>query len=196
MNNNKVLLIAADLRKPKLHKVFGQDNEHGLSTYLIGYDTLDQIIFSTPINNLSLLPSGPIPPNPAEILGNPEMKRLIDQVRTMYDYIIIDNAPVGLVTDGFIVGSHTDLNVFILRYGISHKHQLGILNQYADNKMISNPAIVVNDIKFNSLGSTYYKYYQYEEYQNTYYSTEEKGVKTHHKKKEPKPETEKAKMIV
>lgn len=183
MNNNKVLLIGADMRKPRAHKVFNIANEKGLSTYLIGYDTVEEVILSSAIPNLSILPSGPIPPNPAEILNKTEMKTLMDQIRTMFDFIVIDNAPVALVTDGFIVSHHSDLNIFILRYGISHKHQLEMINQYAAKKMITNPAIVVNDIKTNSFGYTYYKYYQYEYYQNTYYSNEDQGTKKHRKKK-------------
>ena len=177
MNNSKVLLIGADLRKPRIHKIFKLENEKGLSTYLIGYNTIDEIIFPTQINNLSLIPSGPIPPNPAEILDNPEMKKLILLVRSRYDFIILDNAPIGLVTDGLIVSQLSDLNILILRYGISHKHQVEIFNEYALKKIVSNPAILVNDIKFNEFGSTYYRHYQYEAYQNTYYADEDKKGK-------------------
>jgi tyrosine-protein kinase Etk/Wzc len=176
LNNKKVLLIGADLRKPKLHQVFDLSNEHGLSTYLIGYDTIEQVILPTTIKNLSLMPSGPIPPNPAEILGKAEMKTLLDVVRASYDYVIIDNAPVSLVTDGIIVSQLTDLNIFILRYGVSHKHQLDMINQYAAKKIISHLAIVVNDIKSNAFGYSFSKYSRYEvNPKNTYqkYTSEE-----------------------
>ncbi|HET6556683.1 MAG TPA: polysaccharide biosynthesis tyrosine autokinase [Prolixibacteraceae bacterium] len=182
MNNKKVLLIGADLRKPRLHKSFNLSNESGLSTYLIGIDSIDQIIQPTMVENLSLLTSGPIPPNPAEILGKPEMNKLVEEARSQYDYIVIDNAPTALVTDGHIVSRMADLNIFILRYGVSHKNQLEMINQYVDQKIIDNVAILVNDIKINSFGHTYYKYYQYESYQNTYYSSEEKGTQALHKK--------------
>jgi len=182
MNNKKVLLIGADMRKPKLHKVFNTNNEHGLSTYLIGYDTIEQAIFPTTVNNLSLMPSGPIPPNPAEILGKAEMKTLIEKVRSNYDYIILDNAPVSLVTDGIIVSQLSDLNIFILRYGVSHKHQLEMINHYADKQMISHLAMVVNGIKSNAFGYSYSKYTRYEvygknSYKNNYYSSEDKREK-------------------
>jgi len=173
MNNSKVLLIGADMRKPKLHKIFKAENEVGLSTYLIGYNSIEQIILPTSITNLSLIASGPIPPNPAEILGGSEMKKLIDHLRSRYDFIIIDNAPVALVTDGFLLSNLSDLNIMILRYGNSHKHQVEMFNQFAAKKLIVNPAILVNDIKFNEFGSTYYRHYQYEAYQNTYYTVEE-----------------------
>ncbi len=184
MNNKKVLIIGADMRKPRLHKIFNLPNENGLSNYLIGVDSIDQIIFPTTVENLSFLPSGPIPPNPAEILGRPEMKIMIDSLRSRFDYIIIDNAPTAMVTDGHIVSQLSDLNVFILRYGFSRKHEIEMINQYANKKTIENITIVVNDIKPNSFGNAYYKYYQYEADQRSYYSDEEDGKKHRKKKKE------------
>lgn len=183
MDNKKVLLIGADMRKPRLHKTFNIKNEIGLSTFLIGYNTLDQVISPTEIKNLSILPSGPIPPNPAEILGNPEMKALIEMTRNIFDYIVLDNAPVSLVTDGIIVSHLSDLNIFILRYGVSHKHQLEMINQMEDKKMVKHLGLIVNDIKTNSFGHTYYKYYQYESYQNSYYNADDKDMNNHRKKK-------------
>jgi len=184
MNNKKVLIIGADMRKPRLHKIFNLTNENGLSNYLIGVDSIDQIIIPTAIENLSFLPSGPIPPNPAEILEKPEMKSLIDSLRSRFDYIIIDNAPTAMVTDGHIVSQLSDLNVFILRYGFSRKHEIEMINQYAIKKTIGNMTIVVNDIKPNSFGNSYYKYYQYEADQRSYYSDEEGGKRHRRKKKE------------
>jgi capsular exopolysaccharide synthesis family protein len=178
MNDKKVLLIGADLRKPKLHKIFNVSNHNGLSTCLIGYDTFEQVIVKTGIENLSLLPAGPIPPNPAEILSKPIMKTIIQRAKELFDFIIIDNAPVAMVTDGFIMGHHSDLNIFILRYGVSHKHHLEMINQIAASKKVKNVGIVVNDIKANTFGNTYYKYYQYEAHKNTYYAEEEQEDKT------------------
>jgi len=169
MNNKKVLLIGADMRKPRLHKVFGLPNEHGLSTYLIGYDTIEEVVLPTNIKNLSLIASGPIPPNPAEILGKAELKTLIENVRTRFDYVIVDNAPVSLVTDGIIVSQLSDLNIFILRYGVSHKHQLDMINNYAAKKIISHIGIVVNGIKSNAFGYSFSKYSRYEiSHKNSY----------------------------
>jgi tyrosine-protein kinase Etk/Wzc len=171
------------MRKPKLHKTFDLDNKHGLSTFLIGHDTFEEAIFPTPITNLSVMPSGPIPPNPSEILSKPVMKDLIDRVRSQFDYIILDNAPVALVTDGIIVSRLSDLNIFILRFALSRKHQLELINQFAATKKVNDIGIIVNDIKANSLGNGYYKYYQYEAYKKTYYSDEEQETKSKRKKK-------------
>ena len=188
MNNKKVLLIGADMRKPKLHKVFEMNNDHGLSTCLIGHDTIDEVIFSTPVPNLYLLPSGPIPPNPSEILGKPEMKTLIDKVRNGFDYVILDNAPTALVTDSIIVSQLSDLNIFILRYGVSRKQQLGMINHYMEKQMITHLAIVVNDIKSNAFGYGYSKYSRYESYgknsykKNYYAAADEQPTKKRRKK--------------
>lgn len=184
MNDKKVVLIGADLRKPRLHKIFNLENEKGLCTYLIGYDTIDQVINSTQINNLAVITSGPIPPNPAELLGHPQMKILLEELSHRFDYIIVDNAPIGLVTDGLIMGQQSDLNVFLLRYGVSHKNQIKVINEIAAKQPIDHCAIVVNDISTKSFGYTYYKYYHYEYYQNTYYSySEEDGKEKRHKRK-------------
>ena len=188
MNNKKVLLIGADLRKPKLHKIFEMSNDHGLSTCLIGHDTIDEVIFPTSVANLFLLPAGPIPPNPSEILGKPEMKILIDKVRHAFDFVIIDNAPTLLVTDGIIVSQLSDLNIFILRYGVSHKQQLELINHYADKQMIKHLAIVVNDIQSNAFGYAYSRYSRYDPYPKSFYkknyyaAADEQPTKKRHKK--------------
>jgi capsular exopolysaccharide synthesis family protein len=177
MNSKKVVLIGADVRKPRTNKIFNMDNSHGLSTYLIGHDNINEVIFETIIENLSVIPSGPVPPNPAEILGRKELKTLLDELSRRYDYVIIDNAPVGIVTDGFIIGKLADLNIFILRYGKSQKHQVEQINQYAAKKMVDHVALVVNDIKNNGFGYSYNKYSNYEHDQKKYYSIEDGGTK-------------------
>jgi len=111
---------------------------------------------------------------------------LINTFRSKFDYVIIDNAPTSLVTDAHIISHLSDLNVFILRYGVSHKNQLEVINQYVDQKTIENVSLLINDIKINAFGHSYYKYYQYESYQNTYYSDEENGKKKKSSKKKIK----------
>lgn len=183
MNEKKVLIIGADMRKPKLHKIFKVENKQGLSTYLIGLDSIEQIVSPTLIENLSIIPAGPIPPNPSEILSKPAMKELLDIARKQFDYIILDNAPVGLVTDGIIASRLSDLNIFILRFGVSQIHQLELINQYVETQKVNNVGLIVNDIKVNSFGKSYYKYYQYEAYKKNYYEDEEKGKKSNREKK-------------
>ena len=177
MNNKKVVLVGADMRKARLHKIFNIPNDKGLSTFLSGQDKLDEIIFETYIDNLSILPAGPIPPNPSELIDKSEMHNMLRVLCIKFDFIIIDNAPVSLVTDGLLAGRFADLNIFILRYGVSKKSQLKYINQIAENKILSNIALVINDIKGPGFGhgGNYYYNTKYSENGNGYYQEEEKS---------------------
>ena len=174
-NYKKVILIDVDMRKSRMHTIFNVPNNHGLSTNLSRQDLLDDVIFETSIENLSLIPAGPLPPNPSELLGMPEMEILLSCLRTRYDYIILDNAPISLVTDGLLAGRHADLNIFILRYGVSKTDQIKYINQIAEKKVINNLALIINDI--NGPGFGYGQNYAYKNYSygNGYYDETEKS---------------------
>lgn len=161
MNDKKTLLIGADLRKPRLHKIFSTSNQLGLSNYLIGQATAEEITHSTQIENLWLIPSGAIPPNPAELLERDSFTKFIEEAKTEYDYIIIDNAPVSMVTDGLITSRSSDLNLFILRYGVSRKDQLKFINDIVQKGGMKNPALVINDIKLDRFSYGYSYSYKY-----------------------------------
>ncbi|HAH24152.1 MAG TPA: hypothetical protein DCL77_10420 [Prolixibacteraceae bacterium] len=171
MNNKRVILIGADLRKARLHKIFDLPNEHGLSTYLSGQDNLKEIIFATMIDNLSVMVAGPVPPNPSELIDKPEMQTLLKELSHQFDYVVIDNAPVSLVTDGLLVGRYADLNIFILRYGVSKKEQIKYINQIAENKILNHISLVINDIQGTGFGygGNYYYNSKYSENGNGYY---------------------------
>ncbi|MGQ7867778.1 polysaccharide biosynthesis tyrosine autokinase [Sunxiuqinia sp. sy24] len=159
MNEKKTLLIGADMRKPRLHQIFSLDNQHGLSNYLVGQGTIKDIVKESLIDNLFIVPSGPIPPNPAELLERGRLKELIDWAKGEFDYIIFDNAPVSMVTDGLITSQQSDLNLFVLRYGVSDKDQLKFINEMTQKGTMPNAALVINDIKLSGYGYSYsYKY--------------------------------------
>ncbi|PIV61948.1 MAG: tyrosine protein kinase, partial [Bacteroidetes bacterium CG02_land_8_20_14_3_00_31_25] len=124
LSGKKTLILGLDLRKPKLHKDFGIDNSIGVSTYLIGNDVIDNIIVSTAQENLSIVPSGPIPPNPAELLESERMHNLMEELKLRYDIIIIDTPPVAIVTDGLLISKYTDTNIFVIRQNYSNKSVL------------------------------------------------------------------------
>ncbi len=94
MNNKKVLLIGCDLRKPALHSLFNTTNDTGITSYIIGEKEVQELSFRPILKILFLLPAGPVPPNPAELIETDRMKLLIEQVRKEYDYIIIDTPPI------------------------------------------------------------------------------------------------------
>jgi len=116
----RVLLIDSDLRLPTQHKIFGVDNDRGLSTLLQGQITLDEAIESTEIDGLELLPSGPQVHNPAEMLNSPVFTELLDTLFDRYDQIILDSAPVVGIVDSRIVAAACDVSILVLRGGAFH----------------------------------------------------------------------------
>ncbi|MCZ4696386.1 hypothetical protein DWB61_17140 [Ancylomarina euxinus] len=165
MDNKKVLLVGCDLRKPRLHDIFGISNSKGLSTYLIGQHTLNEVVNQSQINNLHFVNSGPIPPNPAELLGNEDFQTFINEAKKEYDYIVLDNAPVTLVTDGKLTGKYADANLFVLRQGYSRRDQIKFINQLAQNDEINHVGMILNDAIHNGHGNSYGSY----GYGNGYY---------------------------
>ena len=145
-NNNKVLLIGLDLRKPRIHKIFGIDNDNGISNYLIGQEKYESIIFETGIENLWYTPSGPVPPNPAELIDSPVMNDFIDRAKNQFDYIIIDTPPVALVTDALLLSPLTDLYVFVVRQRFTSKNTLALIEELYRNDNIKSIGVVMNDI--------------------------------------------------
>jgi tyrosine-protein kinase Etk/Wzc len=146
-SNAKVLIIGADMRKPKLHQNLNISNEKGLSTYLIDKATVEEVIISTDVANLDFIPAGPIPPNPTELLESERLKTLIAFVSQKYDYVIIDAAPVGLVADYYLLAKHTDANLYMVRYDYTRISMIEELNKlYKDNKL-KDLFIVLNDVR-------------------------------------------------
>ncbi len=145
-NGNKVLLIGLDLRKPRIHKIFGIDNDNGISNYLIGQEKYENIIFETEIENLWYAPSGPVPPNPAELIDSPAMNDFINQAKKKFDYIVIDTPPVAIVTDALLVSPLTDFYLFIVRQRYTTKNTLGLIEELHRNENIKSLGIVINDI--------------------------------------------------
>ncbi len=158
LNNKKVVLIGGDMRKPSLHNLLGISNKEGLSTYLIGHHSLDQIIKPTSIGNLDFIPSGTIPPNPSELLGTNQFDNLIGELKKCYDVIIVDNSPSSLVTDGAILRRHTNIDLFIVRQGYSHKGLIDFINQLTEKNQGKKTAIVLNDMKPQKYGRYSYRY--------------------------------------
>jgi tyrosine-protein kinase Etk/Wzc len=147
-SDKKVLLAGIDLRKPKIHKFFNIDNSKGgLSTFLIGKDKFEDIIHPTQIQNLFVASSGPVPPNPAELLGSPVMEDFFTIARNHYDYIIYDTPPVVVVTDALLLGKHADISIFLVRQNYSNKAILPLIDELYRKKEFNNLCILINDIR-------------------------------------------------
>lgn len=117
----KVLLVDADMRKATVHKTFGLSNEMGLSNLVSGQQAASSVIQATDVNNLSIITSGPTPPNPAELLNSRRMNVLMEELYQTFDLIVFDLPPVMTVADGLIMASKTDGTVLVVREGVTRK---------------------------------------------------------------------------
>lgn len=152
----RVILIAADLRKSKLHKAFGSDNKKGLSSILSGQATLDQVMIHDEVHHIDFIPSGPVPPNPSELLHTAAMKDLLQQLEKDYDYVLVDTAPVGLVSDAIPLIRSSDINLFVIRSGVSQQRAANIPERLSREYGLSNLAIILNAFGDDALYSNYY----------------------------------------
>jgi capsular exopolysaccharide synthesis family protein len=160
----KVLLIDADLRKPRLHKVFQTRNLVGLSGFLTGKLDFDEAIMKTSIENIWIIPSGPHPPNPAELLNSKRMRDLLAKVKDRFDTIIIDTPPVLAVIDPVIVSSLADCTVFVVQAGKTTRRALAKAVDEVRKAKAEIIGVVFNEVKLGrqGLNAPYYHYYQYE----------------------------------
>jgi len=166
--NKKVILIAADLRRSKLHRYFNDANRTGLSTYLADEkQRAGDIIMHSSIPGLDYVTSGPVPINPSELIYLERFWTLVDEFKQQYDFIILDTAPVGLVSDSIPILRRADINIFVLRWLYSGNQASILPSSTAQEFDLHNVHVVVNDYKkddlYGGLGSTnpagYSKYY-------------------------------------
>ncbi len=173
--DKKVILIAADLRRSKLHHAFRTPNDKGLSTYLSDQNTLEEVVFRVENNNFDFIPSGPVPPNPSELLHNERMTGLLAHLRNTYDIIMVDTAPIGLVSDSVPLIRLSDINVFVIRSGKSKYYAATIPQRVGSEYNLTNSVIILNAYEEDLLHSRYYttkftgenygsRYYYYSDY--------------------------------
>jgi capsular exopolysaccharide synthesis family protein len=168
----KVLIIDADLRKPRLHRIFKVGNLGGLSGYLTGKLSLKDAIQETSVENIWVLPSGVIPPNPAELLNSKKMKEMMEEVKDVFDVILLDTTPVLAVIDAVIVSSLADSMVFIIKAGeVAHKPFLNAVEELKRSK-VKIMGVLFNELKVGKRDYHFRDYYRY--YRHGYYGEEEK----------------------
>ncbi len=159
-SSKKIVLIGADLRKPKIFGDFGLKNEVGLSNYLSGSAFKSEIIQSTEIPYLDIISSGPVPPNPSELLMNSKMAELVSELKKDYEYVLIDTAPLGLVTDAFILMNHADHTIFMVRQNYTPTEAVKNVQELYQSGKLKNVSILFNDVKDQSNNYGYgYGYY-------------------------------------
>jgi capsular exopolysaccharide synthesis family protein len=165
ISNKRVILLDLDMRKPKVNlPTEVGDKSKGVSTVLIGKDSWKDCLARTGLNNFDYIPSGPHPPNPSELLLNGEFTGLLDDLKSSYDYIILDTPPVGLVTDGIMAMKHADISIYIFRADYSKKTFVYNLQRIMNINKFSNITTVLNALP--SRGEQRYGYGYYEDPEN------------------------------
>lgn len=162
LSGKRVICMELDLRKPQISKQLGLENNVGFSTYIIGQTTLDKIIVPSGFqDSLYIIPSGPIPPNPAELLMLPEVEDMFKQLRAQFDYIVIDTAPTGLVADALLLNHYTDVTLYLVRHQFTYMQQVKMLDDIHREGKITKLNIIVNDVKPKKHGYGYGYGYAY-----------------------------------
>jgi capsular exopolysaccharide synthesis family protein len=175
LSEKKTVIIGLDLRKPRLADEFNLTSNIGVVNYLIKQKSLDEITHSTQIPNLDVILSGPIPPNPSELILSEAMKELIDELKQKYDYIILDTPPVGLVSDSLELAQYADVTLYIVRQNYTKKDMITLLNNRIKRGELSNASIVLNGYENKAkYGSGYGYGYGYGAYSNGYHEEEQK----------------------
>ncbi len=166
MAEKKTILINMDMRKPTLHERFGLENVRGMSTLLSKHTSLAKVIQHTEYTNLDVITSGPVPPNPSELIQGDLMEKVLEKLSEVYDVIIMDTPPVGLVTDARTLMHLSDTSIFVLRAEYSKKGFIKGIDELYKHDGIRGLGILLNDMKMDRSGYGYsygYGYGYYEE---------------------------------
>lgn len=164
----KVVIVGLDIRKPGLNKVFNiPKREVGITQYLANPEKnlMDLVQPSDVSKNLFILPGGTVPPNPTELLARDGLDKAIETLKQNFDYVIMDTAPVGMVTDTLLIGRVADLSVYVCRADYTHKNEYTLINELAEKEKLPNLCTVINgiDLKRRKYGY-YYGYGKYGKY--------------------------------
>lgn len=159
-SDKKVIILDLDMRKPRIHTALGLDNSKGMSTLLIGKYQLNDVIQQTSTENLHVITAGPIPPNPSELVISKPMDDLLCMLKKIYDIIIIDNPPVGLVTDGIAMLQKADYPIYVMRANYSKREFIHFVDRLYYENHLTKLSVILNsvDLKQQAYGYGYYGY--------------------------------------
>ena len=172
LSEKKTVLVGLDLRKPKIFDDFEITNDFGVVNYLIGQSTLDEIKQPSGIQYLDIILSGPIPPNPSEMIISDRMKEFMDELKSTYDYVILDTPPLGLVSDAFELMPYADASLYMIRQGYTKKGMLRMITEKYKTNEIENVSFILNYFKAKGAYGYDYGYgygYGYGAYGNGYH---------------------------
>lgn len=191
LTGKRVAVMEMDLRKPKLSSTLNLNRRPGISNYLVSKASLEEIMKDTGIENLTLIPAGDIPPNPSELISDVKMGELIEELKLRFDYIIMDTAPISPVTDAQLLQNYSDINMFIIRHGVTPRSLLTMVQAMNQQQKFKRMCLVFNGIKprgvniygynLGGYGSGYgygygYGYNYGNEYGKAYFGEEEKTL--------------------
>jgi capsular exopolysaccharide synthesis family protein len=145
--NKKVIVLDLDLRKASVHKEFDLPNNIGMSNYLTGQNSLTEVIKKTSNDFVDVITTGPLPPNPSELILNENMKNILDELKKSYDYILIDTPPVGLVTDALILMNYSDITFTIVRANYTRKEFIKNLDRLAKEHSHNHVGMILNGVE-------------------------------------------------
>ncbi|HTD94332.1 MAG TPA: polysaccharide biosynthesis tyrosine autokinase, partial [Chitinophagaceae bacterium] len=157
----KTIILEFDIRKPKVLSGLGMRKKEGISNYLVGKAELKDLVTPVPeIDNLFVLACGPIPPNPSELLLDIKVEEMFEWLRQRFDVIVIDTAPVGMVSDAMTLGKFADCTLYLVRQGHTYKKQVTLIDEVYKEKKLPKVNIVINDVRIKP-GYGYYGYGRY-----------------------------------
>ncbi|MFC1823329.1 GumC family protein [Thermodesulfobacteriota bacterium] len=181
-SGSKTIVIDADLRRPKIHKIFRVPRDKGLTNLLVGNEDLKGVRFKTQVDNLDVIPSGPLPPNPSEILGSPRMEKLIELLKQHYKRIIIDSPPITAVTDAVILARSVDGVVLVVRANDTARQIVRNGLEQLQSVGAHVFGAILNGVDMSRDSYYYYQYYYY------YYGEDGESKKKTRQKKKTKSE--------
>ena len=178
MSGKKTVLLDLDLRKPKIHLGMNVDNINGMSSLIVGQSKMEDCIHSTGLENLDFITAGPTPPNPSELLLSDSFKNIVEELKTLYDVVIIDNPPVGLVSDGVRNLTEADIPIYVFKSHYSKRNFANRVRELFEVQQLKSLNVILNGLQ-TSKSSTYgYGYgYGYGSYGNGYMDDDTKVFK-------------------
>lgn len=158
-SGKKVVMLELDLHKPRIQKALAMNPDVGISTFMVGQNTLDEIVKPTVVNNLYAILSGPIPPNPSDLVLSEKLKELMEYVKANFDYVLIDTPPAGMLADASYLMQYSDINLFVLNTKFATKQVLNLFHNLVKDNSIKDVYLVLNGVKRKR--NNYYTRYGY-----------------------------------
>ena len=162
LTGKKTVILEFDIRKPKIVAGLDLKGKKGITNYIVGNATIEEILIPvTQVDNLFVIPCGPIPPNPGELLLDEKVKEMFAYLRANFETVIVDSAPLGLVSDAVILSAYADATIYITRQDYTLKKQIGLVNDVYEKNKLPRISLLLNDVKTSNTYGGYYGRYGY-----------------------------------